>query len=154
MQEEGSSSPARNLEAGKDSTNVTLTQLAPGTCYLVGIWAVAGPYRSLPKNITGCTGEHPYHPQGTWVGALPGGPGINVGTQGEEGPLPWLLPMLTCCHLLPLAASMYHESTELLLVAWGKQDSSLEMAVCSEPDLFLSDSCVCLSSQFLLHQQT
>ncbi|XP_065710475.1 receptor-type tyrosine-protein phosphatase V-like [Patagioenas fasciata] len=55
VHEEGSPSPARNLEAGKDSTNVTLTQLAPGTCYLVGIWAVAGPYRSLPKNITGCT---------------------------------------------------------------------------------------------------
>ncbi|NWS77381.1 PTPRV phosphatase, partial [Crotophaga sulcirostris] len=53
--EEGSSAPARNLEAGKDSTNVTLAWLQPGTCYLVGIWAVAGPYRSLPKNITGCT---------------------------------------------------------------------------------------------------
>ncbi|NXS56833.1 PTPRV phosphatase, partial [Brachypteracias leptosomus] len=55
MQEEGTSAPARNLEAGKDSTNITLTQLEPGTCYLVGIWAVAGPYRSLPENITGCT---------------------------------------------------------------------------------------------------
>ncbi|XP_009983628.1 PREDICTED: receptor-type tyrosine-protein phosphatase V-like, partial [Tauraco erythrolophus] len=47
MNEEGFSSPVRNLEAGKDSTNVTLTQLAPGTCYVVGMWAVAGPYRSL-----------------------------------------------------------------------------------------------------------
>ncbi|XP_054037516.1 receptor-type tyrosine-protein phosphatase V-like isoform X1 [Rissa tridactyla] len=55
VHEEGSSAPARNLEAGKDSTNVTLAQLEPGTCYLVGIWAVAGPYRSLPKNITSCT---------------------------------------------------------------------------------------------------
>ncbi|NXS45569.1 PTPRV phosphatase, partial [Balaeniceps rex] len=55
MHEEGSSAPARSLEAGKDSTNVTLARLAPGTCYLVGIWAVAGPYRSLPKNVTGCT---------------------------------------------------------------------------------------------------
>ncbi|KAM6237104.1 receptor-type tyrosine-protein phosphatase V-like isoform 4-T4 [Porphyrio hochstetteri] len=55
VHEEGSSSPARSLEAGKDSTNVTLAQLAPGTCYLVGIWAVAGPYHSLPKNVTGCT---------------------------------------------------------------------------------------------------
>ncbi|KAM6044418.1 receptor-type tyrosine-protein phosphatase V-like isoform 2-T2 [Chlamydotis macqueenii] len=55
MREEGSSSPARNLEAGKDSTNVTLAWLAPGTCYLVEIWAVAGPHRSLPKNVTGCT---------------------------------------------------------------------------------------------------
>nr|XP_009930548.1 PREDICTED: receptor-type tyrosine-protein phosphatase V-like [Opisthocomus hoazin] len=55
VQEEGSSAPARSLEAGKDSTNVTLAQLEPGTCYLVGIWAVAGPYRSLPKNTTGCT---------------------------------------------------------------------------------------------------
>ncbi|XP_010157523.1 PREDICTED: receptor-type tyrosine-protein phosphatase V-like, partial [Eurypyga helias] len=55
MREEGSSAPARNLEAGKDSTNVTLAQLEPGTCYLVEIWAVAGPYRSLPKNVTSCT---------------------------------------------------------------------------------------------------
>ncbi|NXI51844.1 PTPRV phosphatase, partial [Chloroceryle aenea] len=55
MHEEGTSAPARNLEAGKESTNVTLTRLEPGTCYLVGIWAVAGPYRSLPKNTTGCT---------------------------------------------------------------------------------------------------
>ncbi|NXK89081.1 PTPRV phosphatase, partial [Formicarius rufipectus] len=52
---EGSSAPPRNLEAGKDSTNVTVSQLEPGTCYLVGIWAVAGPHRSLPKNITSCT---------------------------------------------------------------------------------------------------
>ncbi|NXT59392.1 PTPRV phosphatase, partial [Pluvianellus socialis] len=55
LHEEGSSAPARKLEAGKDSTNVTLTRLEPGTCYLVGIWAVAGPYHSLPRNITGCT---------------------------------------------------------------------------------------------------
>ncbi|NXG41131.1 PTPRV phosphatase, partial [Psilopogon haemacephalus] len=55
LQEEGSSAPARSLELGKDSTNLTLTQLEPGTCYLVGIWAVAGPYQSLPKNITSCT---------------------------------------------------------------------------------------------------
>ncbi|KAM9369376.1 receptor-type tyrosine-protein phosphatase V-like [Phaethornis superciliosus] len=55
VQKEGSSAPGRNLEAGKDSTNVTLTELEPGTCYLVGIWAVAGPVRSLPRNITGCT---------------------------------------------------------------------------------------------------
>uniref|UniRef100_A0A8C3QKT0 protein-tyrosine-phosphatase n=1 Tax=Cyanoderma ruficeps TaxID=181631 RepID=A0A8C3QKT0_9PASS len=53
--EEGSSSLPRKLEAGKDSTNVTVPQLEPGTCYLVRIWAVAGPYRSLPENITGCT---------------------------------------------------------------------------------------------------
>ncbi|XP_041345538.1 receptor-type tyrosine-protein phosphatase V-like [Pyrgilauda ruficollis] len=53
--QEGSSAQPRNLEAGKDSTNVTVPQLEPGTCYLVRIWAVAGPYRSLPENITGCT---------------------------------------------------------------------------------------------------
>ncbi|NXR30262.1 PTPRV phosphatase, partial [Zosterops hypoxanthus] len=53
--QEGSSAPPRNLEAGKDSVNVTVPQLEPGTCYLVRIWAVAGPYRSLPGNITGCT---------------------------------------------------------------------------------------------------
>lgn len=56
--EEGSSAPPRKLEAGKDSTNVTVAQLEPGTCYLVRIWAVAGPYRSLPENVTGCTGQH------------------------------------------------------------------------------------------------
>ncbi|NXA54303.1 PTPRV phosphatase, partial [Nothocercus julius] len=55
MHEEESSSSARNLDLGKDSTNITLAQLAPGTCYLVEIWAVAGLYRSLPKNVTGCT---------------------------------------------------------------------------------------------------
>ncbi|CAM9872575.1 unnamed protein product [Bubo scandiacus] len=55
IHEEGSSAPARSMEAGKDSTNVTLAGLEPGTCYLVRIWAVAGPYRSLPKNVTGCT---------------------------------------------------------------------------------------------------
>ncbi|NXR88981.1 PTPRV phosphatase, partial [Hypocryptadius cinnamomeus] len=53
--QEGSSAQPRNLEAGKDSTNITVPQLEPGTCYLVRIWAVAGPYRSLPENITGCT---------------------------------------------------------------------------------------------------
>ncbi|NWZ93760.1 PTPRV phosphatase, partial [Nesospiza acunhae] len=53
--QEGSSAQPRNLEAGKDSTNVTVPQLEAGTCYLVRIWAVAGPYRSLPENITGCT---------------------------------------------------------------------------------------------------
>ncbi|NWX21359.1 PTPRV phosphatase, partial [Aegotheles bennettii] len=55
VHEEGSSAPPRSLEAGKDSTNVTLAQLEPGTCYLVGIWAVAGPHHSVSKNITGCT---------------------------------------------------------------------------------------------------
>ncbi|XP_057260138.1 receptor-type tyrosine-protein phosphatase V-like isoform X1 [Pezoporus wallicus] len=55
VHKEGSSAPARNLETGKDSTNVTLEQLEPGTCYLVRIWAVAGPYHSPTKNVTGCT---------------------------------------------------------------------------------------------------
>ncbi|NXK84834.1 PTPRV phosphatase, partial [Amazona guildingii] len=55
VRKEGSSAPARNLEAGKDSTNVTLEQLEPGTCYLVRIWAVAGPYHSPTKSVTGCT---------------------------------------------------------------------------------------------------
>ncbi|NXA42281.1 PTPRV phosphatase, partial [Eudromia elegans] len=55
VHEEGASSSAKNLDVGKDSTNITLAQLAPGTCYLVEIWAVAGLYRSLPKNVTGCT---------------------------------------------------------------------------------------------------
>ncbi|OWK56487.1 Receptor-type tyrosine-protein phosphatase V [Lonchura striata] len=53
--EEGSSAQPTNLEAGKDSTNATVPQLEAGTCYLVRMWAVAGPYRSLPENISGCT---------------------------------------------------------------------------------------------------
>ncbi|XP_014114375.1 PREDICTED: receptor-type tyrosine-protein phosphatase V-like isoform X2 [Pseudopodoces humilis] len=53
--QEGSSAPPRSLEAGKDSTNVTVPQLEPGTCYLVRIWAVAGAHRSLPENVTACT---------------------------------------------------------------------------------------------------
>lgn len=92
VHEEGSSAPARNLEAGKDSTNVTLAQLEPGTCYLFGIWAVAGPYRSLPKNITSCTGEHPStHRRFGWEHCeeLQNGMGINVGTQGGERRAPW-----------------------------------------------------------------
>ncbi|NXG58031.1 PTPRV phosphatase, partial [Hemiprocne comata] len=55
VHKEGSFAPARNLETGKDSSNVTLAQLEPGTCYLVGIWAVAGSFRSLPRSVTGCT---------------------------------------------------------------------------------------------------
>uniref|UniRef100_A0A8D2QJI1 protein-tyrosine-phosphatase n=1 Tax=Zonotrichia albicollis TaxID=44394 RepID=A0A8D2QJI1_ZONAL len=42
--QEGSSTRPRNLETGKDSTNVTVAQLEAGTCYLVRMWAVAGPY--------------------------------------------------------------------------------------------------------------
>uniref|UniRef100_A0A8C0VFE9 protein-tyrosine-phosphatase n=1 Tax=Cyanistes caeruleus TaxID=156563 RepID=A0A8C0VFE9_CYACU len=53
--QEGSSAPPRSLEAGKDSTNVTVPQLEPGTCYLVRIWAVAGAHRSVPENVTACT---------------------------------------------------------------------------------------------------
>ncbi|XP_058711741.1 receptor-type tyrosine-protein phosphatase V-like isoform X3 [Poecile atricapillus] len=53
--QEGSSAPPRSLEAGKDSTNVTVPQLDPGTCYLVRMWAVAGAHRSLPENVTACT---------------------------------------------------------------------------------------------------
>uniref|UniRef100_A0A8C6JHI7 protein-tyrosine-phosphatase n=1 Tax=Melopsittacus undulatus TaxID=13146 RepID=A0A8C6JHI7_MELUD len=74
VHKEGSSAAARNLEAGKDSTNVTLEQLEPGTCYLVRIWAVAGPYHSPTKNppwvILG--GRHPDRLSASW-GAAAGG---------------------------------------------------------------------------------
>uniref|UniRef100_A0A8C8VLS2 protein-tyrosine-phosphatase n=1 Tax=Pelusios castaneus TaxID=367368 RepID=A0A8C8VLS2_9SAUR len=38
-----------------DSTNVSLVGLAPGSCYHIGISALAGPYSSDPQNVTGCT---------------------------------------------------------------------------------------------------
>lgn len=72
----------------------------------------------------------------------PTGTGISVGTWGEEmrggeeeGTLAWFLVKLACSHGL-------------------SQPPCTKMAACSEVGLFLSDSCVCFSSQFLLHQQT
>lgn len=55
--------------------------------------------------------------------------GISVDTQREEGS--------SVCW-------------PVVLPAWGTQ----EVAACSELALFLSDPCVCLSSQSLLHLQT
>lgn len=126
MHEEGSSSPARNLEAGKDSTNITLGRLAPGTCYLVGIWAVAGPYRSLPRNTSGCTGEHPQHPQVTQVGELQGASGGmgSVFGGGLEGTVAFFLMLLACGHRQSLAA-FSHQGAQgtcwaVVLAARGK----------------------------------
>ncbi|XP_074920814.1 receptor-type tyrosine-protein phosphatase V-like [Chelonoidis abingdonii] len=53
--EEGSLAAGRRVNVGKDSTNVSLAGLAPGSCYHVGISALAGPYSSDPQNVTGCT---------------------------------------------------------------------------------------------------
>uniref|UniRef100_A0A8C4YG76 protein-tyrosine-phosphatase n=1 Tax=Gopherus evgoodei TaxID=1825980 RepID=A0A8C4YG76_9SAUR len=53
--EEGSLAAGRHVNVGKDSTNVSLAGLAPGSCYHVGISALAGPYSSDPQNVTGCT---------------------------------------------------------------------------------------------------
>ncbi|XP_065448416.1 receptor-type tyrosine-protein phosphatase V-like isoform X6 [Chrysemys picta bellii] len=53
--EEGSLAAGRHVNAGKDSTNVSLAGLAPGSCYHIGISALAGPYSSDPQNVTGCT---------------------------------------------------------------------------------------------------
>ncbi|XP_074833342.1 receptor-type tyrosine-protein phosphatase V-like [Carettochelys insculpta] len=55
LYEEGSPAAGRHVNVGKDSTNVSLAGLAPGSCYHVGISALAGPYVSEPQNITGCT---------------------------------------------------------------------------------------------------
>lgn len=160
VHEEGLSSPARNLEAGKDSTNITLGRLAPGTCYLVEIWAVAGPYRSLPRNTSGCTGEHPQHPQVTQVGELQGAPGGmgSVFGGGLEGTVAFLLMLLACSHLLPLAAFLHQGAQGTLwvvvLAARGKQGFSGDFVSCSGLDLFFSNSYICLSLQFLLLRQT
>uniref|UniRef100_A0A674J523 protein-tyrosine-phosphatase n=1 Tax=Terrapene triunguis TaxID=2587831 RepID=A0A674J523_9SAUR len=53
--EEDALAAGRRVNAGKDSTNVSLAGLAPGSCYHVGISALAGPYSSDPQNVTGCT---------------------------------------------------------------------------------------------------
>uniref|UniRef100_A0A452GN22 protein-tyrosine-phosphatase n=1 Tax=Gopherus agassizii TaxID=38772 RepID=A0A452GN22_9SAUR len=53
--EEGSLAAGRRVNVGKDSTNVSLAGLALGSCYHVGISALAGPYSSDPQNVTGCT---------------------------------------------------------------------------------------------------
>ncbi|XP_075766295.1 receptor-type tyrosine-protein phosphatase V-like isoform X2 [Pelodiscus sinensis] len=55
VQEEGSLAAGRQVTVGQDSTNVSLAGLAPGTCYHVGISALAGPYSSEPQNASGCT---------------------------------------------------------------------------------------------------
>ncbi|KYO33228.1 receptor-type tyrosine-protein phosphatase beta [Alligator mississippiensis] len=55
VSEEGSSAAGRRVAAGKNSTSVTVVGLAPGSCYHVELWAVAGAYSSDLQNITGCT---------------------------------------------------------------------------------------------------
>lgn len=59
VDEEGSLAARRCLNVGKGNTSVSLAELAPGSCYHVGISALAGPYSSDPQNVTGCTGESP-----------------------------------------------------------------------------------------------
>ncbi|EMP41015.1 Receptor-type tyrosine-protein phosphatase V [Chelonia mydas] len=55
VDEEGSLAARRCLNVGKGNTSVSLAGLAPGSCYHVGISALAGPYSSDPQNVTGCT---------------------------------------------------------------------------------------------------
>ncbi|CAM4610594.1 receptor-type tyrosine-protein phosphatase V-like [Lepidochelys kempii] len=55
VDEEGSLAARRCLNVGKGNTSISLAGLAPGSCYHVGIAALAGPYSSDPQNVTGCT---------------------------------------------------------------------------------------------------
>lgn len=56
VSEEGAAAIQSHRHVGKTSTNITLEGLTPGTCYLIAVWALAGPYTSASRNITSCTG--------------------------------------------------------------------------------------------------
>lgn len=57
VSEEGMPDTRNHMAVEKTSTNVTLTGLTPGTCYLAAVWSLAGPYSSVSRNGTACTGE-------------------------------------------------------------------------------------------------
>lgn len=85
--------------------------------------------------------------------------GTNVGSQGEESTLAWFPVMLACSHRLPLAAFLYHVGTEHVVAGccWlpGQSTTPPQTQLHVQNWIFFSLIHVsCLSSQFLLHQQT
>ncbi|XP_053105141.1 receptor-type tyrosine-protein phosphatase V-like isoform X2 [Hemicordylus capensis] len=55
VSEEGSAAIRSHMPVVKSSTNITVVGLTPGTCYLIAVWSLAGPYSSASRNSTGCT---------------------------------------------------------------------------------------------------
>ncbi|XP_077191214.1 receptor-type tyrosine-protein phosphatase V-like isoform X2 [Paroedura picta] len=55
VSEEGPAATRSHIPVEKTSTNITLVGLTPGTCYLIAVWSLAGPYNSASRNSTGCT---------------------------------------------------------------------------------------------------
>lgn len=58
VSEEGSVATRSHIAVEKTSTNITIMRLNPGTCYLIAVWSLAGPYNSASRNVTSCTGEY------------------------------------------------------------------------------------------------
>lgn len=58
VSEEGSVTTRSHITVEKASTNLTVMGLTPGTCYLIAVWSLAGPYNSASRNTTSCTGEY------------------------------------------------------------------------------------------------
>lgn len=57
VSKEGSTDTSNHMFVGKTSTNITVVGLAPGTCYLIAVWSLAGPYSSASRNCSACTGK-------------------------------------------------------------------------------------------------
>ncbi|KAM3840465.1 LOW QUALITY PROTEIN: receptor-type tyrosine-protein phosphatase V-like [Vipera latastei] len=55
VSKEGSTDTSNHMFVGKTSTNITIVGLAPGTCYLIAVWSLAGPYSSASRNCSACT---------------------------------------------------------------------------------------------------
>ncbi|XP_015280159.1 PREDICTED: receptor-type tyrosine-protein phosphatase V-like, partial [Gekko japonicus] len=55
VSEEGPEATRNHIPVEKTSTNITLLGLTPGTCYVIAVWSLAGPYSSASRNSTGCT---------------------------------------------------------------------------------------------------
>ncbi|XP_042322212.1 receptor-type tyrosine-protein phosphatase V-like isoform X3 [Sceloporus undulatus] len=54
VSEEGATDTKRHMAVEKASTNITITGLTPGTCYLIAVWSLAGPYSSASRNDSAC----------------------------------------------------------------------------------------------------
>ncbi|XP_007430100.1 receptor-type tyrosine-protein phosphatase V-like [Python bivittatus] len=55
VSKEGSTDTRSHMFVEKTSTNITIVGLTPGTCYLIAVWSLAGPYSSASRNSSACT---------------------------------------------------------------------------------------------------
>uniref|UniRef100_A0A803TZJ3 protein-tyrosine-phosphatase n=1 Tax=Anolis carolinensis TaxID=28377 RepID=A0A803TZJ3_ANOCA len=62
VSEEGATDTKWHMAIEKANTNTTITGLAPGTCYFIAVWSLAGPYSSASRNDTACTRKSPAPP--------------------------------------------------------------------------------------------